>query len=430
MSNHLAVANVTAALGRRAHASASGALDADVDLQFGRPVAPTGDNARPTLHVYLYQVTPNAALRNSDLPTRDSTARLNNRPRAAIDLHYLLTFYGDAPTLVPERMMAAVVRDLHSHAFLEAGFVQMVANGADHLELADSDLAAARELVKFTPSQLSLEEMSRLWSIMVQSPYALTIAYQASVVELEALESGPTALPVLKRGEDDRGVETTLGPFPQLNSWWAGAVAAATRIPRLPSFPAVQLGDRLLLTGSTLGGDAVLVTFTHPRLPAATTTAIPVADRGNTELRLTLPDDAAAQDQRAAGIYTVVAQSTRGSEQHNSNAMPLVVAPRITAITPNPAARDGNGDVTLTITCHPRVLPDQHATLLLGGREIAADAFGPGASATVAFTVTGAPVLNGELLRIRVDGVPSLPFRYDTATGGFIFDPSQRVTIT
>jgi len=430
MSNHLAVANVTAALGRRAHSSAAGALDADVDLQFGRPVAPSGDNQKPTLHVYLYQVTPNAALRNSDLPTRDSTARLKDRPRAAVDLHYLLTFYGEAATLVPERMLAAVVRDLHSHAFLEAGFVQMVANGADHQELQDSDLAAARELVKFTPAQLSLEEMSRLWSIMVQSPYALTIAYQASVVELEALESGPTNLPVLKRGENDRGVETTLGPFPQLDSWWAGAVAAASRLPRLPSYPALQLGDRLLLTGSTLGGDAVLVTFTHPRLAAATSTTIPVADRSATELRVTLPDDAGAQDQWAAGIYTVVAQTTRGSEQHSSNAMPLVVAPRITAIAPNPAPRDANGDVTLTITCHPKILPDQHAVLLLGGREIQATAFGPAASDTVDFNVIGAPAVTGESLRIRVDGVPSLPFKYDTATGGFIFDSTQRVTIT
>ncbi|HEU4778494.1 MAG TPA: DUF4255 domain-containing protein [Steroidobacteraceae bacterium] len=429
MSNHLAVATVTAALGRKAHASAAGALDADVDLQFGRPVAPTGDNAKPTLHVYLYQVTPNAALRNSDLPTRDSTGRLNGRPRAAIDLHYLLTFYGDSPTLVPERMLAAVVRDLHSRAVIDAELLrQLIASGNHAPELDDADLATAHERVKFTPTQMSLEELSRLWSIMVQSPYALSVAYHASVVELDALESGPTALPVLKRGEQDRGVETVLGQFPQLDSWWAGALAAAARIPRVASFPAAQLGDRLLLTGATLGGDEVQVRFKHPRLAAATNSVIPVADRGAGELRLTLPDDATALDEWASGIYSVTVIVEKGGVERISNVMPLVFAPRVTDIQPNPAVRVG-GDVSLTVTCRPKVLKDQPAFLLLGGREIAAEPLA-GASDSLVFEIPDAPEVNNELVRIRVDGVHSLPFKYDTATSGFAFDPSQRVTIT
>ena len=106
---------------------------------------------------------------------------------------------------MPERMLAAVVRDLHANAVLEPGFIQMVTGGADHTELEQSNLDSAPERVKFTPAQLTLEELSRLWSIMVQSPYALSVAYLASVVEIEALESGTAALPVLKRGQDDRG---------------------------------------------------------------------------------------------------------------------------------------------------------------------------------------------------------------------------------
>ncbi len=428
MSNHLAVATVTAALGRRAHASAAGALNVDVDLQFGRPVAPTGDTIKPTLHVYLYQVTPNAALRNVDLPTRDSNGRLNGRPRAAIDLHYLLTFYGDATLLMPERMMAAVVRDLHARAVIDAELIRQLIASGDHAELDDSDLVNAHERVKFTPTQMSLEELSRLWSIMVQSPYALSVAYHAAVVELDALESGPTALPVLKRGEQDRGVETVLGPFPQLDSWWSGAPAAAARVPRIASFPATQLGDRLLITGATLGGDEVRLQFQHPRLPVATGTLIPVADRDESELRVTLPDDAAAQDQWAAGIYAVTVSVKHGGEEHTSNVLPLVFAARVTDIQPNPAARVG-GDVSLTITCRPKVLEHQLVYLLLGGREIAAEPFA-GASDTLVFQIRNAPAVTDELIRIRVDGVPSLPFRYDTITGAFVFDTSQRVTIT
>jgi hypothetical protein len=428
MSNHLAVATVTASLGRRAHAAAAGALDADVDLSFGRPVAPSGENSKPTLHVYLYQVTPNAALRNADLPSRDSIGRRVARPRASIDLHYLLTFYGDATTLMPERMLAAVVRDLHANAVLEPGFIQMVTGGADHTELEQSNLDSAPERVKFTPAQLTLEELSRLWSIMVQSPYALSVAYLASVVEIEALESGTAALPVLKRGQDDRGVETELGSFPRLDSWWAGAPASAARRPRLPSLPSPRLGDRLALTGATFGGDVVTVRFTHARLSTATALVIPLVDRSAEEVIVALPNDAPAQDAWAAGLYAVTVEVDRGGELRESNVLPLAMAPRITDIQPNPAARTA-GDATLTITCAPKVLPGQTVTLLIADREVAANAIGAPAD-TVVFDIVDATPLTNELIRIRVDGVPSLPFLFDSATGGFAFDPTQRVTIT
>ena len=47
-----------------------------------------------TLNVYLYQVTPNAAWRNMDLPARTSDGKtLIAKPQLAIDLHYLLTAF-------------------------------------------------------------------------------------------------------------------------------------------------------------------------------------------------------------------------------------------------------------------------------------------------------------------------------------------------
>ena len=123
MSNHLAIATVTAALGQIAHAAAQSAV-AGVGLHFGRPTPPTSDLERRKIHVYLYQVTPNAALRNSDLPTRKSNGKLARRPQAALDLHYLLTFYGDDQTLEPDRMLGAVERDLHARPVLSAQAIQ------------------------------------------------------------------------------------------------------------------------------------------------------------------------------------------------------------------------------------------------------------------------------------------------------------------
>ena len=65
------------------------------------------------VNVFLYQVTPNAAWRNADLPTRRANGDLIQRPQAALDLHYLLTFYGDESLLQPQRVLGSVVRTLH-----------------------------------------------------------------------------------------------------------------------------------------------------------------------------------------------------------------------------------------------------------------------------------------------------------------------------
>lgn len=426
MSNHLAIATVTATLGDLVHKAAEKALSSTVALHFGRPTAASTGATERKVHVYLYQVTPNAALRNNDLPTRNSEGGLTRRPQAALDLHYLLSFFGDDRTLEPDRMLGAVARDLHARPVLSA---QAISDAiASRAELTGSDLAAAFEQVKFVPAQLSLDEMSKLWSVMVQTPHVLSVAYQGTVVQIDAEESAGTALPVLKRGTDDHGVDTRIGPFPRLDSWWAGAASAALRAPRPPSFPVAQLGVRLLLEGSNLGGDTVTLHFAHPRLPVQ---ALELAsdDRDLRQLGVDLPDDVPAQSAWAAGVYTVSASMQRGTTAQSSNVVPIALAPHVTAIQPNPAARDGGGTVSLQVSCRPQVLPTQTAALLLADREIQAQILAaPGD--TLTFDIDNAPVLNGVLVRLRVDGVDSMPFKYDEASRGFAFDDQQRITIT
>ncbi len=426
MSNHLAIATVTATLGDLVHKAAETALGSTVALNFGHPTAPASGSPERKVHVYLYQITPNAALRNDDLPTRDSEGRLTRRPQAALDLHYLLSFYGDDKTLEADRMAGAAVRDLHARPVLSSQAISDAIAGRP--ELTGSDLAAAFEQVKFVPAELSLDELSKLWSVMVQTPHALSVVYHGTVVQIDAVETAGTALPVLKRGGEDQGVDTQIGPFPRLDSWWAGAASAADRVPRAPSFPVAQLGARLVLEGSNLGGDTVTVHFAHPRL-SAQVLEIAAEDRDSHKLAVDLPDDAPAQATWAAGIYTVTASRQRGSSEQVSNVLPIALAPHVTAIAPNPAVRDGSGAVSLQVTCRPQVLPTQSAALLLADREIQAQALGaPGD--TLTFNIGNAPVLSDALALLRIDGVDSMPFRYDEASRGFVFDDQQRITIT
>ena len=427
MSNALAIATVTAALAQIVRTAVQSVLPG-ADVLTERP-----DNAalgQPRVRLFMYQASPNGALRNNDLPTRKADdGRLMQRPVAALDLHYLLAFYGNENDLEPQRMLGAAVRDIHAKPMLMR---QMIEDAIASVPfLAGSNLADAVEIIKFTPLSLSLEELSKLWSVFFQSPYALSVAYQGTVILIESEENARMALPVLRRGEDDRGVNVVAGPFPMIESIHIGLPEDAQRRPRAPSYPSAQLGTVLTVYGRNLGGEVVSVRFDHARLAVTKTIEIPLGDRTDTELKVPLVDDAPAQTDWAAGVYTLVVAIKNGSAERTTNQLPLSFAPKITGITPpNPIARDANGNLTLVITCGPQARPKQRAALLIVDREVAAQPH-PADTDTLQFTVEDAPVVNDAVVRLRIDGVDSLPFKRQATPPPphIVFDDDQKVTI-
>ena len=205
MSNSLAIATVSAALAAVITKSIQEVVSG-ANVVIGRPQATPSAEAAHSVQLCLYQVSPNAALRNADLPTRDSAGKLRQKPQVALDLHYLLAFNGDEKEFEPQRMLGAVVRDLHANPILSADILSDAI--ASWPVLSGSNLDKAIEQIKLTHLALSLEELSKLWSVFFQTPYALSIAYHASVVLIEAEENAALAPPVLQRGKNDSGVNT------------------------------------------------------------------------------------------------------------------------------------------------------------------------------------------------------------------------------
>src|SRR5712691_2618931 len=111
MSNFLAVATVTATLRELLETTVTNDLPGHtLDVAVIRP-----DNIKDNLqgtrvNIYLYQVTPNAAYRNSDLPTRRAGGTVVQRPQAALDLHYMISFYSAVNEYVPQLLLGSVVR--------------------------------------------------------------------------------------------------------------------------------------------------------------------------------------------------------------------------------------------------------------------------------------------------------------------------------
>jgi len=206
MSNFLGLATVTAALSQVLQA----AVGPDVPGATVTILRPDGNSSLPAtgVNLFLYQVMPNAAWNNADLPTRRANGDLIQRPQAALDLHYLLTFYGADSLLEPQRLLGSVVRALHARPVLTRAIIRQTIAKPAFAFLANSNLADAVELVKLTPLSLSLEDLSKLWSVYFQTQYSLSIAYQGAVVLIESEESTRAALPV-------RGRNIYVGPFRQ-----------------------------------------------------------------------------------------------------------------------------------------------------------------------------------------------------------------------
>src|SRR5262249_28286274 len=196
MSNALAIAAVTETLVQVLNASLDGAQVAGAHVTALRPDTQSG--LPPVgVNVFLYQVSPNPHLRNADLPTRAADGTLLRRPQAALDLHYLLTFYGDDGKLEQQRLLGAVARKMHADPTLPRSVIASVQQSVDFLHAANLDQQA--ELVRFAPVNFSLEELSKLWSFLLKIDYVLAAAYVASGVLMETDDRvPPPPLPVLK----------------------------------------------------------------------------------------------------------------------------------------------------------------------------------------------------------------------------------------
>ena len=210
MSNSLAVAMVTAALRRilgeaLVGVPAGGVENARVTTLRPDMLADVDGDARG-INVFLFKVSANGAWTGADLPTRRPDGTVLTRPQQALNLHYLLTFSGDEAALEPQRMLGVAVSTLAAQPVLSRELVLRTIER----DLADdpttweqfSDLADQIDVVRFTLLPLNLEELSKLWSTFIQSPYRLSATYQASVVLLDRDLTPQPALPVLTRGID------------------------------------------------------------------------------------------------------------------------------------------------------------------------------------------------------------------------------------
>jgi hypothetical protein len=428
VSNFLAIASVTATL----RTTLQSVIDFEANKPNSaapagtvttiRPDAPAGQLPDPGVNLFLFRVTENVAFRNVDLPSRDGNGGVVQRPRAALDLHYLLTFYGDDGDWQPQRLMGIVVRALHGRPVLTREDIRATVTQPALLPaLRGSNLADEVEDVKFTPSAVSLEELSKIWSVFPETSYALSSVYEASVVFIEGDEPSRVPLPVRERNVyaipfRHPVVETVVGQGD-------------------PTGP-ILATSTLSIGGRGLAGDVTLV-----RLGAAEVAPTSARDR---ELILPLPalppQDLLAGVQGLQVVHRLMIGTPEAPHEGvESNVAPVVIQPSFAlaggspiitpALAPNP---DGTLSGTIDVTLVPEVGKRQRASLLLNeatpplgqvprvyvfedpSRDLPAE---PDRTPTLSIPVDR--VAPGTyLVRVRIDGADT-PLEVD-ATGAYI----------
>ena len=385
-------------------------------------------NVNAQLNVFLYQTAVNAAWRNLDVPSQTRQGEVG-RPPLALNLHYLLTAYGSESDDegVSHRVLGGAMSVLHDHPLLGREEIRGV--------LANSDLADQFERVRVTPLTLPMDEMSKLWTAL-QTNYRVSAGYEVTVLLIDSQPASRAALPVLKRGADDRGPAATTARAPTLE---------VIRYPN--SQPAARLGEEVVIRCSGFDLAKTKLRFSSARIEQPLT-LVPLAGDVPNEVKFKLPaivDVPAVMPTWVPGLYTVAAVvGTDDETKLVSNELAFALAPTI-AVAPTITVTPGHPnlrDVALAVTSAPLCREGQRMLLVFGDRQIEPfkpdpppqPASSPDPSKPYEPKFTASKVEPNKpnetyLVRLRVDGVDSIPVTYSGAPALPVFDPAQQVTV-
>ncbi len=398
MSNYLAIATVTATLQRILQDTVQ------IDVEGARVTTVRPDNVgrgipETGVNIFLYRVAP-VNWRNQDLPGRRSTGELQKRPRIALELNYILTFYGNEVELEPQRLLGSVVRTMYSQPLLPLEAIHNTLDDSSFRYLRESDLAEQVEWVKFVPLGLSTEDLSKIWSVFFQTPYSLSIAYQGSAVLIESQDIPCRALPVrepiisVSPQKPIINKVTSLDPLTQL---WQSTE------------------DRLILANSTIAIEGTRLQSRNNLVRIGGIDTIPqeVSDR-----KVILDLSTVSNSNLRAGVQgiQVIKRNSEERRINESNVFPLVVFPTLHKIAVEAVRSIGEElhTVRVSIATQPTIGKTQRLNLLLnsitGEREREYVFKIPPLEADSDRIITEiSPLASGEYLaRLQVDGVESL----------------------
>jgi len=331
--------------------------------------------------VFLYQLAPNPGWTANDLPQRGADGSLRQQPVLALDLQYVITAYGfEQDELDAQHLLGHSMTLIHEIGWLtRAQITEAVTRPGS--PIAQSDLAEQVDGVKLTPQMLSEEDLYRLWTVF-QTPYRLSVGYQASVVLLQ------------------RPLSSTLAP-PVRDTSLTAITLRTPLVTGVEPTPVVMPGSLMILGSQLTCEGAVTV-----RLPAGDVAALPAQTRGSA-IAIALPAGTRAGPASVQILHDHLLENGESRRVSESVPFEFDVTPTFTPDTGLTVARGA----TFTLTLSPEVGAYQAVQAIIGEQAIDRvpnpTAAPDSTSATAAFELPSALAPATYLLRVAVDGVQS-----------------------
>jgi hypothetical protein len=194
MSSALAIASVTAILknllgNALVQQSATTSIGDVIITALPPDRISTGTDERTQLNLHLYRLSPNTSWRR----TGGSAVQKEQHDTLplALDLHYLLTAYGErdfqAEILLGHAIQCLYETPVLTQEAIRSSLASASSGNGSNTALTGlpaSALTEQLEQVKISPEFLSMEEMSKLWSSL-QTRARLSVTYQVSVILIE-----------------------------------------------------------------------------------------------------------------------------------------------------------------------------------------------------------------------------------------------------
>lgn len=177
MSGYAGIAGVMEALVRLLRTSYDAAEFNDAVLDFQVYVSADFDHPMEQgVSLFLYRVYHNGSARTP--PGRILPDGRRQRARLPVDLHFMATAWAPRASLQHE-IAGWMMRVLEDHPILPASLLNSFRD----------EVFQAEESVTVSPTDLTVEEVFRIWEVMIGDAYQLSVPYVARTLELESMRS-------------------------------------------------------------------------------------------------------------------------------------------------------------------------------------------------------------------------------------------------
>jgi hypothetical protein len=133
------------------------------------------------LTLFLYKVTENPDLKNAQhvVVQRPDGSLVERRAPLSLDTYYLLTAHApEQPDLLEaHRALSRAMRVLYDNGILQGSLLRS--------ENPSTGLTE-RSILRVTLNPISMEDMTRIWSVLPDTPYEISVTYLVTPVEIDS----------------------------------------------------------------------------------------------------------------------------------------------------------------------------------------------------------------------------------------------------